>query len=260
VKTVVALIVTLGSVLLTLVVSAGGVLAIPPTVEILTPTEYAPAVPRIEARFGFEDVPLLYETVQVTVDGVAVRLDPEHDTHDNDGDGLTDEPGESIWSELTSVSALMRAWMPYALRADDPATPEDEGHHTICVGAYNEAREWGESESSFRVTSRLSGLDAYCYPNPFIPEQSATQLTYVLTSSAKVTVTIHDFAGQRLATICEDEWRDAGTQREPCDRWWGKNHRTDRRVPAGIYFMRVQADRNGQTENSVVRVGVLPRE
>ncbi len=231
----------------------------PPVVEILTPLQYAPPVPCIRARFTFGEDQLLYETVQVTVDGVQVSFDPENDGRDNDGDALVDEAGETVWSELSDTSATMVAWLPYRLRVDDPATPDNEGLHTIRVGAYNTLREWGESENRFQVTAELSSLNAYCYPNPFSPEAAGTQVTFVLTSSAKVTIEVYDFAGKRLATVCKDEWRDAGIQNEPCARWWGRDSRTDRRVPAGVYFVRVRADGNGHAQSAVAVVGVLPK-
>lgn len=244
---------------LTVLLLAPGVHARAPVVDILSPLQYAPPVPCMHVRFTFSENQLVYETVLVTVDGVDVRLDPENDGQDNDGDALVDEPGESVWSELSDTCATMVSWLPYRLRADDPATPENEGMHTIRVGAYNTLREWGESVSRFEVATELSSLDAYCYPNPFRPEEGSTQIAFTLTSSAEVTIEVYDFPGNKLATLCKDEWRDAGIQQEPCDRWWGRDSRTDRRVPAGAYFVKVAADRDGQTESAVAVVGVLPK-
>ncbi len=230
-----------------------------PAVEILAPVGYASPVPRIEVRFTFAGEQLLYETVAIVVDGVVVAFDPENDGRDNDGDELVDEPGESVWSELSDASATMVAWLPYSLRTDDPATPRNEGQHTISAGAYNSLREWGEAESSFEVVEQLSTLDAYCFPNPFTPEESNTQVAFTLTTSAKVTIEVHDFAGNRIDRICKDEWRSAGMHLDPCDRWWGRDSDTGGRVPAGVYFITVKADRNGQWRTDVVKVGVLPK-
>jgi hypothetical protein len=229
-----------------------------PVVEILSPTEYAPPLPRVHARFTFGEEQLLRETVQAVVDEVEVRFDPENDGRDNDGDDLIDEAGESMWSELSDTSATMVAWLPYSLRSDDPATPANEGIHTIRIGVYNTLREWGEDVKQFEVAAELAALDAHCYPNPFNPEETSTQVRFTLTSSAKLTIEVYDFAGNRLATVCKDEWRDAGIQDESCDHWWGRDSRTDRRVPAGIYFVKIVADRSGQTQSAVAPVGVLP--
>jgi hypothetical protein len=238
---------------------AASAMAHPLTVEIIAPGEYAPPVPRVEVRFRFDEGGLRYEAVSVEVDGAGVQFDAVHDGRDNDGDGLVDEQGETVWSELSSTSALMRAWMPYRLQVDDPGTLGNEGRHTIRVTALGTQGEWGEAESAFHVTEELSPLQAHCYPNPFSPEETGTQLTFVLSSSATVTAQVYDFEGKKIATIFEDQWREAGCHRDACDRWWGRDRRTGRRVSAGVYFVRVQAEREGQKQTDVVKIGVLPK-
>ncbi len=71
------------------------------------------------------------------------------------------------------------------------------------------------------------------YPNPFNP---STTIEYsVARNHTRVTMTIYDVAGRRIATLI-DGTRDAGNH---SIRWDGTNHRGTR-VASGVYFLRSQ--------------------
>ncbi|MDH4338376.1 MAG: SBBP repeat-containing protein [Candidatus Krumholzibacteria bacterium] len=71
------------------------------------------------------------------------------------------------------------------------------------------------------------------YPNPFNPR---TTVSYTVPSRGNVTVAIYDARGARVATLVENESREAGAYRM---EW---NGRTDASVAAssGVYFARIE--------------------
>jgi flagellar hook assembly protein FlgD len=71
------------------------------------------------------------------------------------------------------------------------------------------------------------------YPNPFNPR---TTVSYTVPARGKVTVSIHDARGARIATLVSGVERDAGAYTAD----W--NGRTDRGsvVASGVYFARIE--------------------
>jgi len=71
------------------------------------------------------------------------------------------------------------------------------------------------------------------YPNPFNPR---TTVSYTVPSRGRVTVSVYDTRGSRVATLIDNEERDAGAHRAD---WDGRD---DRGVVAasGVYFARIE--------------------
>ncbi len=77
------------------------------------------------------------------------------------------------------------------------------------------------------------------HPNPFNPE---TQITFNLPRASRVTLTIYDLSGSRVATLC-DGWYDAGVHQATFGA-------TD--LPSGIYFARFQAGNFTRTRKLIL--------
>ncbi len=82
------------------------------------------------------------------------------------------------------------------------------------------------------------------YPNPFNPE---TTLRFDVPGRSKVTVTVYDILGKKIAVLADKEY-DAGYYQI---RWDGRN-RSGQAVPAGVYFYRLQADNFMQTNKMIL--------
>ncbi len=71
------------------------------------------------------------------------------------------------------------------------------------------------------------------FPNPFNP---STTLSYEVPSRGAVTVAVYDVRGARLATLVNNEQRDAGTYYHD---WQGRDDH-ERILPSGVYFARIE--------------------
>jgi hypothetical protein len=82
-------------------------------------------------------------------------------------------------------------------------------------------------------TPALHVLSVTNFPNPFNP---STTLSYEVPSRGGVTVAVYDVYGARLATLVNNEQRDAGTYYHD---WHGRDDH-GRILPSGVYFARIE--------------------
>jgi hypothetical protein len=80
-------------------------------------------------------------------------------------------------------------------------------------------------------------------PNPFGPE---TRISFGLTSSGQVSLSIYDAAGRLIRTLIDEE-RPAGRY----DTLWDGGDANDRPVPGGIYYCRLRAGSFASTRRMV---------
>jgi flagellar hook assembly protein FlgD len=76
------------------------------------------------------------------------------------------------------------------------------------------------------------------HPNPFNPR---TTVSYTVPSRGPVTIAIYDARGARVATLVDNEERDAGAYRTE----WNGQTDTGATVSSGVYFARIE--QNGAT-------------
>jgi hypothetical protein len=83
------------------------------------------------------------------------------------------------------------------------------------------------------------------HPNPFNPR---TTVSYTVPSRGNVTIAVYDPRGARVATLVNDEAREAGAYRSD---WDG---RTDAGalVPSGVYFARIEHGNSVRTKKMVL--------
>ena len=98
----------------------------------------------------------------------------------------------------------------FSLDADSPCLPANNACG-VRIGAFGQGCGVTAAETLTPGALRLSG-----HPNPFNP---STQLSFALPEAAAVTLTVHDLAGRRVATLLEGAALDAGEQSL---RWDGR--------------------------------------
>jgi hypothetical protein len=103
--------------------------------------------------------------------------------------------------------------------------------------------------SSSRIP-RIYGVSQN-YPNPFIPQ---TIIRYQLPKESFVNLKIYNIAGQRVKTLVNEE-KSAGYYRVA----WDGQDNNNRRLASGVYFLRIEARRNGKVEFESVKKAVLLR-
>ncbi|EQB62909.1 MAG: glycosyl hydrolase family protein [candidate division Zixibacteria bacterium RBG-1] len=93
---------------------------------------------------------------------------------------------------------------------------------------------------------------AYAYPSPFSPQLSTgiTRIHYAPKQNGKVTIKIYDFALNLVATLLNNQIRQAGVE---YDEIWDGRNKDGKIVANGIYFFKVDAE-GGQKEWGKVAV------
>jgi M6 family metalloprotease-like protein len=103
--------------------------------------------------------------------------------------------------------------------------------------------------SSLRIP-RVYGISQN-YPNPFNPQ---TLIRYQLPKESVVTLKVYNIAGQRVRTLI-DEVKKAGYYRVV----WDGQGNNNRRLASGVYFLRIEALRDGKVEFKEVKKAVFLR-
>ena len=93
--------------------------------------------------------------------------------------------------------------------------------------------------------SRADRLHLAVHPNPFQPR---TTLVYDLPEAGRVSLTVYDVRGRRVATIA-DAHQSAGRHSVE----WNGADRNGRALPSGVYMIRMEAGGNA----AIVHVGVI---
>ncbi len=92
------------------------------------------------------------------------------------------------------------------------------------------------------TTDGVNNFDLYQnYPNPFNP---STVISYQLSASSNVVLKIYDVLGKEVATLIDNEWKEAGFH----------NYKLliiNYQLPSGIYFYKLQAGEFVQTKKMI---------
>jgi hypothetical protein len=131
-----------------------------------------------------------------------------------------------------------------------------------CITKYPETRDYVRSLFYLGWPVRLPGMGTggcadppvrvaremtlACFPNPFNP---STAIQYSIPERGRVDLAVYDVTGRKIIRLTDDV-RQAGVQRVI---WDGRDAR-GRRVPSGIYFVRLQAgERTSAVKVAIVR-------
>ncbi len=132
--------------------------------------------------------------------------------------------------------------------------PVTEGAHTLTwsyekdnIGSYSSDRAWvdGISLPPFAIVvdapvpADVTALKVKLYPNP---TSSQTQLTYELMASQQVSIGLFDCTGRPVRTLQNNQLIPAGPNAELLNL---------KDVPAGVYFVRIQAESGTVVERIV---------
>ena len=86
------------------------------------------------------------------------------------------------------------------------------------------------SSSALSVQDIESGTELKCFPNPF---SSSTTISYNLTKSSTVSLSVYDQLGRKTETILEDTRQEQGLKNYPY---------ANNTLPGGIYYVKLQLD------------------
>jgi len=119
----------------------------------------------------------------------------------------------------------------YTLASASPCLPENNDCGLL-MGAYGEG--CGGATAAPDAAALLMVTLAPNHPNPFNP---ATEIRFALPAAATVTLSIHDAAGRRVATLLAGRHLPAGQHRT---EWYGRDD-AGRPVASGVYLCRLEA-------------------
>jgi hypothetical protein len=116
----------------------------------------------------------------------------------------------------------------FSLDADSPCLPA----HNDCgqiIGAFGQGCGATAAE-----TPPVAGFAMASHPNPFNP---STTLRFTLSAPSAVTLTVHDLAGRRVATLLDGQRCEAGPQ----SAVWDGRLDAGGRAASGVYLVRLAA-------------------
>ncbi len=129
------------------------------------------------------------------------------------------------------------------------------GSHTLKVTLKDVAGNEATAEVKFMVEGDvLEVVKAHNYPNPFAGD--STTITFGLSKRSKVTINIYDFTATLVATIAEDEIREAGEAVE--FKWDGTTDAgSGRPLANGVYFCHIVVKTDSETKSEIVKIALV---
>jgi endo-1,4-beta-xylanase len=182
------------------------------------------------------------QIAEMDVDGNP-QVDPNVTEEESDQTQLEDMQRifPALWEHPSVEGITLWGWKPGLWRQDQ------EAYLVRTNGEERPAMEWlREYLENYVPTSTEPGAEAAPsarllsnYPNPFRP---TTQIGYVLTEPAEVTLTVYDVLGREVLTLV-DEHRGAGEHTVRFDATG---------LASGVYLYRLQAGSVAQTRHMVL--------
>jgi hypothetical protein len=133
---------------------------------------------------------------------------------------------DPVFVNPSANNIFLQATSP-CIDAGDPALPHDPNGSVADMGAYYYGQTPVASPSVVSTPEDFRLLP--CYPNPF---NAVTVIPFELSSPGKVTLTVYDVLGRKVAVLVNRPM-SSGSYRVMWDA-------TD--LPSGIYFVRLVAD------------------
>ncbi len=172
--------------------------------------------------------------------------------------------------DLTSISVKIDD-KPVSAAAMAPAKPGDAkvvsagessyevklafGWHTLSVSVKDVAGNEGTAEVKFMVEGDILDIvKAHNYPNPF--KGDATKITFGLSKKSKVSIRIYDFTNTLVATVAEDEDREASEKVE--FSWDGTTDAAGgRQLATGVYFCQIITKTESETKSQIIKIALV---
>lgn len=127
--------------------------------------------------------------------------------------------------------------------------------NTVLVGSEDGLARSTDLGQTWTITRSFVGLntpaaggsdvDVYASPVPFSPNTGRLRIHYKPETNGNVTITVYDFAMQKVATILDGEYRDGRPGPDPfgtnhyIEEWDARNDNGDM-VATGVYFFKVE--------------------
>ncbi|HGE71047.1 TPA: T9SS type A sorting domain-containing protein, partial [Candidatus Poribacteria bacterium] len=172
--------------------------------------------------------------------------------------------------DLTSISVKIDD-KPVSAGALAPAKPSDAkvvsagessyevklayGWHTLSVSVKDVAGNEGTAEVKFMVEGDVLNIEkAHNYPNPF--KGDVTKITFGLSKKSKVSIRIYDFTNTLVATVAEDEEREAAEKVE--FSWDGTTDAAGgRQLANGVYFCQIVTKTDSETKSQIIKIALV---
>ncbi|MGB9596128.1 MAG: Ig-like domain-containing protein, partial [Candidatus Poribacteria bacterium] len=172
--------------------------------------------------------------------------------------------------DLTSISVKIDD-KPVSAGAMAPAKPGDAkvvsagessyevklafGWHTLSVSVKDVAGNEGTAEVKFMVEGDvLDIVKAHNYPNPF--KGDTTKITFGLSKKSKVSIRVYDFTNTLVATVAEDEEREASEKVE--FSWDGTTDAAGgRQLATGVYFCQIITKTDSETKSQIIKIALV---
>jgi hypothetical protein len=151
-----------------------------------------------------------------------------------------------VWLDIDAFGSATVVDCTVSLLMDVTASPYTYYFVTATDFSGNESNPAElNSLSSIGGTPQSYVLSVSNYPNPFNPQAT---VSYTVPSRGDMTVAIYDARCARVATLVDNESRDAGAYRVGCA---GHNDR-GAVVSSGIYFARIEQNGNVRSKKIVL--------
>ena len=104
----------------------------------------------------------------------------------------------------------------------------------------NSFKRFGTEWHIQRAYQSVKNNETYAYPNPFSPDDESARIHYkIVSSSAKVSIDIFDFAMNHIRNIVNGVTRSGNDDKEEI---WDGRDKNNSKVPNGVYFYRIKLD------------------
>jgi hypothetical protein len=100
----------------------------------------------------------------------------------------------------------------------------------------------------------LEIVKAHNYPNPF--RGDATKFAFGLSKRSQVSIRIYDFTNTLVATVAEEEAKDASEKVE--FSWDGTTDVSGgRQLATGVYFAQVVVKTDSETKSQIIKIALV---
>ena len=180
---------------------------------------------------------------------------------DNNFDGRVDEKGgrdddntddEQAFNTLTPTSARLVARLPINLK---------QCEHTLTVSARNQQGQRTIKTIKFNAATQLVfDEEPFSYPNPFNPRKGYTTIVPNLAKDAQVTISIYDFAGDKVATLGPKMVYSSGSGPTNTFEWNGTEDKSKKYLADGVYFAEIYATDGTQSVRKFIKIAITSKE
>jgi len=183
-------------------------------------------------------------------DGIDNNFDERVDEKGGRDDDNTDD--EQAFNTLTPTSARLVSRLPINLK---------QCEHTLTVSARNQQGQRTIKTIKFNAATQLVfAEEPFSYPNPFNPRKGYTTIVPNLAKDAQVTISIYDFAGDKVATLGPKMVYSSGSGPTNTFEWNGTEDKSKKYLADGVYFAEIYATDGTQSVRKFIKIAITSKE